>query len=292
VLTASKREHTSLEASDMKIRDHIRRLAAVASVAVVAGAFWPARASAEELSDKWKVGAAVYGWMPKLSGTVTVPGTSPVDFDINFSTLLENLDFGGMASIEAQKGHWGVFTDVIYLDLGTDKTTTRGGSIDGVSLPVTIDVTQNVDLKGWLLTLGPSYRVVAKPGSTLDVFAGAGMLWLKPTLKLDLSADFGNFSGPGRSVSRSTTSETWNAIVGFKGRQGLGASHKWSIPYYANIGTGQSDFTVQVAGGIAYAFSWGEVAASWRYLDYNQKSTDALQSLKINGPLVGVGFHW
>ena len=277
----------------MKTLSRITPLAAVAaSVAIVAGALWPACASAEELSNKWKVGVAVYGWMPQLSGTVLLPGPNTADFDIKFSTLLKDLDFGGMTSLEAQKGRWGMFADVIYLDLGTDKTTTRGGVIDGISVPVTIDVTSNTDLKGWLLTFGPSYRVVAKPGSTLDVFAGAGMLWLKPTLNVDLNADFGDFSGPGRSRSASATSETWNAIIGFKGRQGLGASHKWSIPYYANIGTGQSDFTVQVAGGIAYAFSWGEVAASWRYLDYNQKSTDALQSLKINGPLVGVGFHW
>ena len=277
----------------MNIRSHIRYPAAVAaSVAIVAGALWPARASAQELSDKWTFGAAVYGWMPKLSGTVALPRDNTVDFAISFDQLLKALDFGGMASVKAQKGHWGMFTDAIYLDLGTDKTTTHGGTIDGVSVPVEIAVTQNTDLKGWLLTLGPSYRLVAKPGSNFDVFAGAGMLWLKPTLKVDLSADFGDFSGPGRSISRSATSETWNAIVGFKGRQGLGASHKWSIPYYANIGTGQSDFTVQVAGGIAYAFSWGEVAASWRYLDYNQKSTDTLQSLTINGPLVGVGFHW
>jgi len=261
-------------------------------VAIVAGTLWPACASAQELSDKWQFGVGVYGWMPKLSGTLKLPGPNTVDFEVPFSKLLKALDFGGMASVEAQKGHWGMFTDAIYLDLGTDKTTTRGGTIDGVNVPAEISLTTGADLKGWILTLGPSYRVIAKPGSTLDVFAGAGMLWLKPGLNYELSTDFGSFVGPQRSGSRSATSETWNAIGGFKGRQGLGASHKWFIPYEAHIGTGQSDYMVQAAAGIGYEFSWGKLAATWRYLHYNQKADDALQSLTGNGPLVGAAFSW
>jgi hypothetical protein len=230
--------------------------------------------------------------MPTFSGSVGLPNGNTADFEIDFGTLLSNLDFGGMATIEAQKGHWGMFTDVIYLNLGTDKTTTRGGTIDGVPVPVEINVTTDVDLQGWILTFAPSYRVMAKPGSSLDVFAGAGMLWLRPKLNFDIGADFGPFVGPQRSASRSATSETWNAIGGFKGRQGLGASHKWFIPYYAHIGTGQSDYTVGGMGGIAREFSWGRLAATWRYLHYNQKVDDALQSVTVNGPLVGAAFSW
>ena len=277
----------------MQNHGNLGRWAAVATfVAVVAGALWPGCASAQELSDKWHSGVAVYGWMPTFSGSARLPNGNTADFDINFGTLLSNLDFGGMATIEAQKGHWGMFTDVIYLNLGTDKTTTRGGTIDGVPVPVKISLTTNVDLQGWIVTFAPSYRVMAKPGSSLDVFAGAGMLWLRPKLNFDLGADFGPFVGPQRSASRSATSETWNAVGGFKGRQGLGASHKWFIPYYANIGTGQSDFTVQAMGGIGRGFSWGRLVASWRYLHYNQKVDDTLQSVTVNGPLVGAAFSW
>jgi hypothetical protein len=32
--------------------------------------------------------------------------------------------------------------------------------------------------------------------------------------------------------------------------------------------------------------------AAWRYLDYEFKSGNALQSMNFNGAAVGVNFHW
>ena len=37
----------------------------------------------------------------------------------------------------------------------------------------------------------------------------------------------------------------------------FGPNREWFVPYYADIGTGQSDFTWQAIGGIGYAFSGG-----------------------------------
>ena len=44
------------------------------------------------------------------------------------------------------------------------------------------------------------------------------------------------------------------------------------MPFYLDVGTGQSDRTTQAAVGLAYAFNWGDIDAMWRYLDYNLKS--------------------
>ena len=115
---------------------------------------------------------------------------------------------------------------------------------------------------------------------------------MQPTLNYNFSTDVGPFVGPNRIGSRSVTGRDWDAIVGVKGRVGFGANREWFIPYYVDIGTGQSQFTWQGALGIGYVFSWGEVVATWRYLDYNTKSGDKLNDLTINGPLLGVAFSW
>jgi len=102
----------------------------------------------------------------------------------------------------------------------------------------------------------------------------------------------GPFAGPSRIGSRTVTEQNWDAIVGVKGRVGIGASREWFVPYYVDIGTGDSDLTWQGMVGIGYAYPWGEVVATWRYLDYSFKSSAKVDDLKMTGPLLGVAFRW
>ena len=95
------------------------------------------------------------------------------------------------------------------------------------------------------------------------------------------------------SGSKEVSASLWDAIIGVKGVAYPGAEKKWFVPYYADIGTGQSDLTWQVNAGIRYRYNWGAVVvASWRYLDYNLKSGEPIQSLTANGPLIGVNWQW
>ena len=55
------------------------------------------------------------------------------------------------------------------------------------------------------------------------------------------------------------------------------------MPYYVDVGTGDSDLTWQAIGGIGYAFSWGEVLAAWRYIDYKFNG-NKIQDINFNGP--------
>ena len=66
----------------------------------------------------------------------------------------------------------------------------------------------------------------------------------------------------------------------------------WYVPYYVDVGTGDSDLTWQAVAGIGYAFRWGEVFAAWRYLDYDFKSSSNIEKLNFNGPGLGVAFRW
>ena len=98
--------------------------------------------------------------------------------------------------------------------------------------------------------------------------------------------------GPGREGNSEVKFDNWDGIVGAKGRLGFGPRREWFVPYYVDVGTGDSDLTWQGIVGIGYAFSWGEVIAAWRYLDYDFKSGQKIESVNLNGPAIGVAFHW
>ncbi len=42
----------------------------------------------------------------------------------------------------------------------------------------------------------------------------------------------------------------------------FGAGHAWSVPYYLDVGTGDSDLTWQGLLGLAYSFGWGDLGVT------------------------------
>jgi hypothetical protein len=114
---------------------------------------------------------------------------------------------------------------------------------------------------------------------------------MKQRLSYNLSADVGPIVGQLRQGSSSVSVNNWDAIVGAKGRVGLGDSRQWFLPYYADVGTGQSKYTYQGYAGLGYTFSWGELVGVWRYIDYKLNDNGGT-TLKLNGPAVGAAFHW
>jgi hypothetical protein len=126
----------------------------------------------------------------------------------------------------------------------------------------------------------------------MDVLAGARMINLDQTLDYGLSGDLGNTGISGRTGSASVSKTNWDAVVGVKGRYAFGDKREWFIPYYLDVGTGQSDLTWQGAIGLGYQFSWGAVSALYRYLDYNFKSSSKVEDLSASGPQIGVTFSF
>ena len=62
------------------------------------------------------------------------------------------------------------------------------------------------------------------------------------------------------------------------------------LPLYAGVGTGDTDLTWQVFGGVGYAFDWGEASLTYRYLAYDQGSDKPLKNIGFGGPKLGVAF--
>jgi hypothetical protein len=250
----------------------------------------PMPASAQT-SDKWEFGAIVYGWLPTIGGKTTFPAGTGSTIDVDADTLLDHLKFTFMGSFEARKDRWGVFTDIIYLDVGGSKSQTRDVNIGGKPLPGGITADLNLDLKSTIWTIAGEYRVATDRTANVDVLAGARSINVKPSLGWNFSADLGPLN-PSRTGSSEISETKWDAIVGAKGRLYFGDNKEWFAPWYLDVGTGQTDLTWQAIGGIGYAFTWGEVIAVWRYMDYNFKSGEPIENLNLNGPAIGVAFHW
>jgi hypothetical protein len=230
----------------------------------------------EAQEDDWKFGAELYFWY----GSIGVDSASGGDVDIDANDLVDALDFGFMTALGAQKGKWSFLVDVIYLDVSDDSDT--GGTVPiGPGIPV--GVHSNVKLKSWIVTPSVGYSVIQSDKFKLDILAGARYLWMEADLELDISG----LPQP-RQDKISDSEDVWDGIIGVKGQVPLGKS--WYVPYYLDVGTGNSELTWQAMAGIGYKFNKFDVVVAYRYLYWDFDDGALFDNMDINGPLAGVKF--
>lgn len=240
---------------------------------------------------EWHYAAEIYGYLPTIAGSTSFPaGGSSID--VTTDKILDNLNATFMGAFAAHNGRWGAFTDVIYLDVGGSKSQTQDFSIGRVGIPASASADVSLDLKGTVWTLGGLYRVATDPKWTVDLIAGTRMLQLKQNISWTLSGNLGTLVPPGRSGNSNVSETNWDGIIGARGRYTFDDNRKWAMPFYMDVGTGDSVRTFQTAIGITYAYSWGEIGAGWRYLDYKFKSESKIQDINFSGPQIGVAWRW
>ncbi len=249
-------------------------------------------AVADDGAEDWQFAASIYGWLPDIGGHTELPLGGSGTIDVDVGTILDHLKMTGQGSIELHKGRWGAFTDIVYLDVGESASQTRGIEIGGQPLPASVTAAVDFDLKSVFWTLAASYRVAARPDATVDLLAGARLASLEQTLDWQFAGSFGPVAAPPTSGSRAASIDQWDAIVGVKGRLALDANRKWGVPYYLDVGTGDSELTWQAVLGVSYAFAWGNVGAVWRYLDYDLEADGPIKDIDFSGPAVGATFRW
>src|SRR4029453_12282507 len=173
----------------------------------------------------------LYVFLPTVSGKTGVPvdsGGTPINFDV-----VEHFKFAFMGTLDAHNGRWGAFTDLIYINLGSDKHHTRDFTIGDIGLPGGTTPALGGDLKGTAWTVAGQYRLVSEPKLTLDALGGARWLDMKNKFTWNITGDIGPIDPLRRSGRRQTDTSMLDGIVGVKGRLGLGdAGGPWSIPFY------------------------------------------------------------
>jgi hypothetical protein len=240
-----------------------------------------AMGASEGSATDWQYGLEIYGWFPSVSGDLLYgPQGSSGDIDVDANRIIDALQMTFMGSFEVRKGAWSGFTDVIYLKLAGDKS--KSVSVPDGAVRTLFDA--DMDLKSWVWTLGGSYTVWRNQKSHLDLLAGARLLSLDTGVKL-------TGGGPlQRDRKLSESVNLWDGVVGAKGRIAL--NDRWFLPYYADVGPGDSELTWQAEAGVGYAFDWGDVNLMYRYLAYDQGSDKLLQSIGLGGVKLGVGFRF
>lgn len=249
-------------------------------------------AIAAETANDWEFRILGYGFFPDIQANARFPAGGAAEIDISAEDLLENAHFAAMAAVEAQRGRFGAFVDLIYMDVGDSIRNVPAIGAGSLPLPPGITADAALHVEATVFTAGFGVRPLAGERVTLDAFAGMRKLDAETTLDWSFSAPFGPFVGPAQTGTARVTGDAWDAIAGVKGQASFGEDLSWFVPFYADIGAGDSDVTWQAVAGLGYRFGSFEVIGTWRYLRYEFGAERRLQDLELNGPAIGVSYRW
>ncbi len=120
--------------------------------------------------------------------------------------------------------------------------------------------------------------------SSLDIdFSGLSAMHVRPDLPIGILP---------KSGSTSDSVNLYDGIVGVRGTVALSDDGKWYVPYYADIGAGNSNWTWQAYTGVGYRFDWGSVVLGFRNLSYDMSAGKLAQNVSMTGPLLAFNWRW
>ena len=254
---------------------------------------------ADEDQQGWEFQLTPFLWLPTIGGDLNygLPpgGAGAPSIDVGPTDWLDLLNGAFLINGGMRKGRFSVFADFVYLGLESDNDKVKSVQIGNV-IPVDIDVNLSTKTKfdGLSWTLAAGYTVQETETSSMDLFAGVRYFGIDPSTSWNLSVDI---TGPGGGVvlpaqgSVGKESDRWDGIAGVRGRLGIGES-KWSVPYYADLGTGSSDLTWQAITGLTYSYGWGDLMLVYRHLEYDEGKDGLLDGFSFSGPAFGARFRF
>lgn len=258
-----------------------------------------AKEGLEAGSDNWIFSAQPYAWLPTLEADMkfsTPNGSSgSPSVSVEPDDYLENLELAAILGVEARKGKWSFTADLVYMKLSSSGSTVKSIDFGGSHVSTNLDIGSEVEMKSFISTFGMGYQAINTTGFKMDVIAGLRYLWIEPTLEWSLS---GAISGPGggqtfsQSGSHTEDGNVWNGIGGVRGKITIGNSN-WFIPFYADIGAGDSDFTWQVFSALGYSFNNKiDAMMGWRHLQFEEDGNPLMQELRLSGPIIGLHYNF
>lgn len=257
------------------------KLLRTVSLLVAVGIAAPSTTAAQESGlGSWDWTAEVYGWGANLGGKTTTDDR----IEMSFGDIFDDLNFGAMGAVFAERGNWLLFLDAFYLDLDdSDRVSASVG-------PVDVDVKGSFDLKGFQSTFGAGYKIVETQNTTLFATGGIRYLYLDGKVKVDARESFlGNPIG-NQVVKEKKSGGNWDAVIGLRGVTEL--NDKWYLSYYGDIGKGDSDLTWQATAAINYRFKKADLVLGYRYLDFDLDGFGPIDDLNLKGPFAGVKFSF
>lgn len=220
----------------------------------------PLLALAVNAQAEWKYTIAPYLWASNLDGTTTVAGRD-IEFEADFSDLVQSLDAGFALLFRAKGDRWGYFADGSFVKLSEDQQTIIGN--------LGVEVDQKI-VEG-----GVSYSL----SEQFDLIGGVRYQ------KIDVDATL-------PILGKQNTGDSW--ADGFIGALWTPvATDKWSLWLSGDFGAGDSDSVWQGRIGGAYHFNetWS-LALAYRYLSTDFESDKFKWDVNQSGYGIGLGISW
>jgi len=229
----------------------------------------------ETQASEWSYEFEPYMLIASMSGNSKVGRTPTLEIDMNFGTILENLDMAAMVHFEAHnKNGWGIWLDYGFMDLSSDIT----GPVGGVT---------NARVRQGMFEAFGMYRQPLANG-TIDYLAG--IRWWDNDFDIDHQAIPGAIN----------IEEDWiDPVVGARWTTAL--NENWNFSMYGTIGGFgvASDLTASGSVGVKYVINdlldldlqykalWADYASGTK----GQQGYFAYDTTTY-GPIIGLNFKF
>ena len=207
--------------------------------------------------DDWEFFFQLDGYAPWVE--IKTPRGTRVDLGLD--DIIDSLQMVAEFTVGVRKGKWGLQTQAIYVDLAGDEVGTH---------------VNKVGLEEWFVSPAISYRFYEGEKGFFELMVGARYTWLDFTLK-------GTTPITGRFFKESAKGVIWDGLVGVNGDYKI--NEKWHLPFYAEVGTGDSDLISQGWAGVGYRLNpCSDVGLLFRVLYYDFGDEIPLDTEFVYGP--------
>lgn len=212
--------------------------------------------------------ATFYGWLPGVTTTVDTP-LGEFEAEVEFSEILDNLDFAFLAAVEARNGRWAFVGDLQYFDLGAEASSS-GPVID------TIDIDSQVAILGGYAL----YDVSGRPDTRIEL--GGGLRYYDATFDTVVS---------GAAPLNLSVEGNWTDAV-LSARVTQAFNEDWfGVAYVDGGGFGWGDSSEQtyqafLVAGYRFSDTWSAVAG-YRHLMFEREFDQITVTSDVGGPVIG-----
>lgn len=280
----------------------MRFKSALAAVIAI-GLFAPATMAEDApLRPGWSFNLGAYLWLPTMNGTLNyalpkgIAGTADVSVDAG--DYFSKLNFAALMAAEIRYENFSLITDLVHMDIGADSSRLRSVDVRGLpSNPLSTSTNSNADtnLKALIITMAGGYTAASGSWGHMDMVGGFRFFGAELRTDYALSADITGPGGHGVALARngrlSGSQDIWNGIIGIRGRLRLGEGG-FFLPYYLDLGTGDSSLTSLMFGGIGYQTGSVGVQLGYRYLSFDQKGSSLVQDLSMQGAYLALNYSF
>lgn len=267
-----------------RIARHVPALGLIITATLLA---WPAHADTPDPWDgNWHGSITPYGWLPGVSGETRfqLPNNGPSVSTKSDNDLFSTLSGAFMLEGELRKGDWGMYGDIDWVKFSDEKG--RFTSIGNERIGGNANLDTRWGIKGGMVNFAGLYTLAHGDQGYADLLFGGRYLWLKGNLDWNFRATGnGNRLDIQNSGHLDNQTHVTDAIVGIRGRWTPFDNSGWYFPYYVDVGAGDSDNTYQLNVGVGYAFHWGDLALSYRDVEYHESADEKfLRKVQLSGP--------